>query len=80
VRDEVANYYATVHLLDGFVGDVLARLEREGLAKNTVVMFFADNGRAMVRSKQWLYDGGVHVPSSYAGRACCAPPPSTTAW
>jgi arylsulfatase A-like enzyme len=62
VRDELANYQDAVHLLDGFVGDVLARLEREGLAGNTVVLFFADNGRPLVRSKQWLYDGGVHVP------------------
>jgi arylsulfatase A-like enzyme len=62
VRDEVANYLDAVHLLDGFVGDVLARLAREGLAENTLVFFFADNGRPLVRSKQWLYDGGVHVP------------------
>jgi arylsulfatase A-like enzyme len=62
VRDEVANYLDAVTLLDGFVGNVLARLEREGLAENTVVFFFADNGRPLVRSKQWLYDGGIHVP------------------
>jgi len=62
VRDEVANYLDAIALMDGYVGEIMARLEREGLADNTVVMFFGDNGRALVRGKQWLYEGGIHVP------------------
>jgi len=61
-RDDWANYLDAVHLLDTKVGAVLQRLEREGLAQNTIVLFFGDNGRCHVRDKQWLYEGGLHVP------------------
>jgi N-sulfoglucosamine sulfohydrolase len=62
VRDEMANYLDAVQLLDWQVGQVLAELEREGLAQNTVVMLFGDNGRCLIRGKQWLYRTGTHVP------------------
>jgi uncharacterized sulfatase len=32
------------------------------MAKDTIVMFFGDNGRPHVRDKQWVYNGGLHVP------------------
>ena len=35
---------------------------RDGLADNTVVVFFGDNGQAHVRGKQFCYDSGLHVP------------------
>jgi arylsulfatase A-like enzyme len=47
---------------DKKVGFVLDLLDKEGLLENTVVMVFGDNGRAMVRSKQWPYESGLHVP------------------
>jgi arylsulfatase A-like enzyme len=62
VRREWAEYLNTVMALDRKVGTVLDLLEAEGLADNTVVMFFADHGRAMVRGKQWPYDSGLRVP------------------
>ena len=62
VRDDYANYYDAIQLLDRKVGQVLELLEKEGLARNTVVVFFGDNGRCHVRDKQWLYDGGTHIP------------------
>lgn len=61
-RRDWADYLETVNVLDTHVGQVLAQLQKEGLAENTVVIFFADHGRAHVRGKQWLYDGGIHVP------------------
>lgn len=61
-RDDYANYLDAVQLLDAKVGTVLKLLEDGGLAENTVVFFFGDNGRCHVRDKQWLYDGGLHVP------------------
>lgn len=56
------NYLASIEVLDKRVGKVLDRLDDEGLADNTLVMFFGDHGRPHVRGKQWLYDGGLHVP------------------
>ncbi len=62
IRDEFANYLDCVNLLDTKVGVVLETLEKEGLAQNTAVFFFGDNGRCLIRGKQWLYDAGIHVP------------------
>ena len=56
------NYLASIERMDQKVGRVLKRLDDEGLSENTLVMFFGDHGRPHVRDKQWLYDGGVHVP------------------
>ncbi len=61
-RRDWALYLDTIGLLDRKVGAVLQRLEEEGLAENTLVLFFGDHGRCHVRGKQWLYDGGIHVP------------------
>ena len=61
-RQDWALYLETIQNLDKKVGKVLQRLEDEGLADNTVVFFWGDHGRAMVRGKQFLYDGGIHIP------------------
>lgn len=61
-RADWGNYLASVEVLDRRVGEVLSRLENEGLAENTLVFFFGDHGRPHVRDKQWLYDGGLRIP------------------
>jgi N-sulfoglucosamine sulfohydrolase len=61
-RADWANYLASVEVVDRKVGEILDRLETEGLADNTLVLFFGDHGRPHVRGKQWLYDGGLHTP------------------
>jgi arylsulfatase A-like enzyme len=62
VRDEYANYLDAINLLDKQVGAVLTALEADGLANNTLVFFFGDNGRCLIRGKQWLYDAGIQIP------------------
>lgn len=62
VREDWAQYLNAVMALDKKIGYVLERLEEDGLAENTVVMFVGDHGRAMMRGKQWPYDSGLHVP------------------
>ncbi len=61
-RRDWANYLEAVQILDRTVGKVLTRLDNEGLADNTIVIFFADQGRPQLRAKQWLYDSGIKVP------------------
>ncbi len=61
-RDEYANYLEAVQLMDRYAGEVLTRLDKEGIAENTLVFFSGDNGQCLFRSKQFLYDGGIHVP------------------
>jgi uncharacterized sulfatase len=62
IRDEFANYLDCVNLLDRKIGAVLDALDNDGLTGNTLVIFFGDNGRCLLRGKQWLYDAGIHVP------------------
>ena len=66
VRDWAA-YLDSVRLTDAMVGDVLARLEAEGVRKNTLVLFMTDHGISHGRGKQFMYDEGLHVPLIIAG-------------
>jgi len=61
-RRDWADYLESMQVLDRQVGQVLDRLEREGLDDNTLVIYFGDHGRPHVRGKQWLYEGGIRVP------------------
>ena len=61
-RRDLANYYNLATAVDYSTGDVLAWLDRTGLASNTVVIFFGDHGRGLPRSKRWVYDSGIRVP------------------
>jgi arylsulfatase A-like enzyme len=48
--------------MDKTIGKVLRQLKKDGLADNTIVMFFGDNGRIEPRGIHWCYDSGLHVP------------------
>ncbi len=62
VRRDWARYYDLVSAADLEVGRLLAELEEDGVAADTVVMFFGDHGRGLPRAKRWLYDSGIRVP------------------
>ncbi|MGH0030921.1 MAG: sulfatase family protein [Myxococcota bacterium] len=62
VRADLARHYDNVAVMDAQVGAVLRRLEEDGLADRTVVVFTTDHGDGLPRAKRWLYDSGVHVP------------------
>jgi len=62
VRKIWARYYDLITVLDKQVGDLLAQLEADGLADNTIVFFFSDHGMGLPRFKRTLYDSGLHVP------------------
>ncbi|MBY0507234.1 MAG: sulfatase [Bryobacteraceae bacterium] len=62
VRDEVANYLDAVNYWDQQLGMALDALKADGLLENTAIFVFGDNGRCLLRGKQWLYDAGTHVP------------------
>lgn len=67
VRAEFANYLDCVNLLDRQVGVLLDTLRRDGALDNTLIFFFGDNGRCLIRGKQWLYRPGTHVPLIVSG-------------
>jgi arylsulfatase A-like enzyme len=61
LRDWAA-YLDAVRFTDEHVGKVIARLEKEGVLENTLVIFMTDHGISHARGKQFLYDEGAHVP------------------
>lgn len=66
IRDWAA-YRDSVRMTDAMVGEVLARLDAEGVRDNTIVLFMTDHGISHARGKQFLYDEGLHVPLVIAG-------------
>jgi arylsulfatase A-like enzyme len=66
-REEIAHHYDCILEMDAILEDVIAALERDGLAEDTIVMFFADHGMRLPRHKQFCYEGGIHVPLIMAG-------------
>ena len=61
-REDWATYLDSIQVMDGYIGKILKRLDDENLTDNTIVIFIGDHGRCRVRGKQWLYDGGIHIP------------------
>jgi arylsulfatase A-like enzyme len=58
---------AMLERIDAGVGEIMKTLEETGLDKNTLVVFFSDNGGAgkfsnnghLRAGKSWLYEGGI---------------------
>jgi arylsulfatase A-like enzyme len=61
-RQEWARYLNSISGMDRRIGWVLDQLKRDDLADNTIIVFFADNGRLEVRGIHWCYDSGLLVP------------------
>lgn len=61
-RRDYAQYLDSATELDRKIGLILDQLKADGLADNTVVVFFGDNGEANIRAKQFCYEEGLHVP------------------
>lgn len=62
-----ADYLDCCRYTDREVGNVLARLEQEGLLETTIIIFMTDHGISHARGKQFLYDEGLHVPCIIRG-------------
>lgn len=60
------DYLACVQGVDDSVGEVLAYLDRTGLAKNTLVIYSSDNGWYLgdhgMYDKRFMYEAGLHIP------------------
>ncbi len=67
IREDWAQYLDTVRKTDVEVGQILQRLKDAGDLENTVIFVMTDHGISHVRTKQFLYDGGIHVPLIVAG-------------
>ncbi|MCA9052907.1 MAG: sulfatase [Planctomycetaceae bacterium] len=61
-RADYAQYLNAAMALDRKIGTILDLLKQQGLWENTIVVFMADHGQAMVRGKQWPYESGLRIP------------------
>lgn len=61
VRKAMARMHTNIHRSDAELGELLAQLEEDGLAENTIVMHWSDHG-PLPRGKRWPYDSGIRVP------------------
>ncbi len=79
VRQELANVYNNIALADLRTGELLDRLERDGLAEDTIVIFFGDHGDGIARVKSHVYHQSlrvplvVRIPAKFRGAATPAP-------
>lgn len=62
VRDNWAQYYDRITMMDIKVGQNLKELEAAGLADDTIIFYYGDHGSGMPRSKRWPYNSGLLVP------------------
>ncbi|MCB0044056.1 MAG: sulfatase [Caldilineaceae bacterium] len=61
-RQAVARYNDLITAMDYWAGDILDQLAEDGLAHNTLVIFWSDHGRGFPREKRWPYECGLRVP------------------
>jgi arylsulfatase A-like enzyme len=62
MRADWARYYNHMRLMDEQIAAKLKDLEQDGLADNTIVFYYSDNGGVLPRSKRFLQRSGTHVP------------------
>ncbi|MEJ2702212.1 MAG: sulfatase-like hydrolase/transferase [Sedimentisphaerales bacterium] len=69
-RAKRIRYMAATTYMDDAIGEIMATLARNGLADNTLVIFFSDNGggggadNAPLRGgKSQMFEGGLRVPA-----------------
>ncbi len=62
LRTDRARLYDLIDAMDAEVGTLLGQLETDGLADDTIVLFFSDHGGSLPRSKRFVYDTGTRVP------------------
>lgn len=62
IRADWARYYNHMTLMDSQIGAKLKDLADAGLADDTIVFYYADNGGVLPRSKRFLESSGTLVP------------------
>ena len=62
VREDLGYLYDNIAAMDAQVGEILRQLQEDGLADNTIVVYWSDHGDGIPRSKRSLYDSGLRVP------------------
>ena len=69
IRDDYASYYNLMEKMDAQIAARLAELEADGLAEDSIVFYYSDNGGVLPRSKRHCYDEGFRC-----ALIVCVPP------
>ncbi|WP_349913440.1 sulfatase-like hydrolase/transferase, partial [Bacteroides cellulosilyticus] len=71
VQKHRQEYYALITHMDAQVGRIIEALKRNGLDKNTLIVFASDNGLSVghhgLIGKQSMYDHSAKVPLAFCG-------------
>jgi arylsulfatase A-like enzyme len=59
IRRDYASYYNLIEKMDGEIGARLRELDDAGLAADTIVFHYSDNGGVLPRSKRFCFDEGL---------------------
>jgi N-sulfoglucosamine sulfohydrolase len=59
IRQDLAEYYGAIHLVDETIGKVINHLESLELKDNTLFIYTTDHGAPFPRAKCTLYDPGI---------------------
>lgn len=62
MKHDWALYYDKIQQMDTEVGSLLKELEEAGLAENTIVFYYGDNGGVLGRSKRFIFESGLRIP------------------
>lgn len=79
VREEWARFLNSISGMDLRIGWVLDKLRADGLEDDTIIVFFADNGRLDANGIHWCTDSGLRVPlivrwpKNFPAPKSCAP-------
>ncbi len=60
--EDWALYLDCIRYTDKLLGEIIKRLETEGILDKTIIIFMGDNGISHARGKQFLYDEGIRTP------------------
>lgn len=62
LKQDWANYYRCIEMMDYEFGRMLGYLEQHGLMENTIIIYMSDHGGVLPRSKRFTYETGLKVP------------------
>lgn len=62
IRNDIARHYSNISELDDQIGEVLKKLEDDGLLEKTIIFFWTDHGDGLPFYKREIYKRGLHIP------------------